>query len=103
MARLVAAFTAVLIVALFAVVVITSNPSVSGTSVKAEFDDVYPLLPGMHVRVDGAIAGSVNDIEVSDDGEAVVTMTLNEGTEPPRTDATAAVRQQDITGDSYVA
>ena len=30
-------------------------------------------------------------------------MTLNAGTDPPRADATAAIRQQDITGDSYVA
>jgi ABC-type transporter Mla subunit MlaD len=30
-------------------------------------------------------------------------MNLNEGTAQPRADATAAVRQQDITGDSYVA
>ncbi|HEX2127682.1 MAG TPA: MlaD family protein [Solirubrobacterales bacterium] len=103
LARLVVVFTAFLLVALFAVVLITSNPSVTGTTVKAEFDDVYPLLPGMHVRVDGAIAGSVDEIEVSDDGQAVVTMSLNEGTAPPRVDATAAVRQQDITGDSYVA
>jgi virulence factor Mce-like protein len=103
MARMVAAFTALLILALFAATLITSNPGVTGTTVKAEFDDVYPLLPGMHVRVDGAIAGSVGEIEVSDDGQAVVTMNLHDGTAPPRADATAAVRQQDITGDSYVA
>lgn len=102
-ARLVAVFTVFLLGGLFAVVLITSNPSVTGTTVRAEFEDVYPLLPGMHVRVDGAIAGSVNGIEVTDDGQAMVTMVLNEGTEPPRADATAAVRQQDITGDSYVA
>ena len=103
MARMVAVFTTILLIALFAATLITSNPGVTGTSVKAEFDDVYPLLPGMHVRVDGAIAGSVGEIEVSDDGQAVVTMNLHDGTSPPRADATAAVRQQDITGDSYVA
>ena len=103
MARMVAVSTTLLVVALFAVTVITSNPGVTGTSVKAEFDDVYPLLPGMHVRVDGAIAGSVGEIEVTDDGQAQVTMNLHDGTAPPRADATAAVRQQDITGDSYVA
>jgi hypothetical protein len=30
-------------------------------------------------------------------------MQLNEGTDPPMSDATAAIRQQDITGDSYVS
>jgi virulence factor Mce-like protein len=82
---------------------LTSTPSSGGATVRAEFDDVYPLLPGMHVRVDGAIAGEVASIEVADDGEAIVTMDLFEGTAPPRADATAAIRQQDITGDSYVA
>ncbi len=55
---------------------------VSGTTVKAEFDDVYPLLPGMHVRVDGAIAGSVGDIEITDEGTALVTMQLVRGHDP---------------------
>ena len=57
----------------------------------------------MHVRVDGAIAGSVGEIEITDEGTALVSMELYEGTAPPRADATAAIRQQDITGDSYVA
>ena len=57
----------------------------------------------MHVRVFGAVAGSVRDVELTDHGSALVTMQLNEGTEPPARDATAAIRQQDITGDSYVS
>lgn len=103
MARIVAAFTALLLVATLATVWVTSHPSASGTEVRAEFEDVYPLLPGMHVRIDGAIAGSVGDIEVTGQGTALVSMELTEGTSPPRADATAAIRQQDITGDSYVA
>ena len=51
MARLVAITTAVLLAGAIAALYITSHPGASGTSVKAEFDDVYPLLPGMHVRV----------------------------------------------------
>jgi phospholipid/cholesterol/gamma-HCH transport system substrate-binding protein len=103
MARLVAITTAVLLAGTFAAVYISSHPGASGTTVQAEFDDVYPLLPGMHVRVDGAIAGSVGDIEITDQGTALVSLELFEGTAPPRADATAAIRQQDITGDSYVA
>ncbi len=103
MARLVAITTAVLLAGTIAAVYISSHPGASGTSVKAEFDDVYPLLPGMHVRVDGAIAGSVGDIEITDQGTALVSLELFDGTAPPRADATAAIRQQDITGDSYVA
>jgi virulence factor Mce-like protein len=103
MARLVAIFSAVLLVVVVGALGWTSQPSGGGANVRAEFDDVYPLLPGMHVRVDGAIAGEVASIEVADDGEAIVSMDLFEGTSPPRADASAAIRQQDITGDSYVA
>ncbi len=102
-ARMTAAFSAVLLAAALAALYIGSNPGAGDTEVAAEFDDVYPLLPGMHVRVDGAIAGSVGEIEVADTGRVLVRMNLNEGTAPPRADASAAVRQQDITGDSYVA
>ncbi len=51
----------------------------------------------------GAIAGSVREVELTDDGTALVTLSLNEGTEPPRSDAAASIRQQDVTGDSYVS
>jgi virulence factor Mce-like protein len=103
MAKLSAVASAALLVIGLLALWVSSKPGASGATVRAQFEDVYPLLPGMHVRVDGAIAGAVAEIEVSDDGQAVVTMRLHEGTQPPRADATAAVRQQDITGDSYVA
>jgi virulence factor Mce-like protein len=103
MARLVAIFSALLLAAAVGTLWVTSHSHGGGATVRAEFDDVYPLLPGMHVRVDGAIAGQVESIEVADDGEAIVTMDLFDGTSPPRADASAAIRQQDITGDSYVA
>lgn len=103
MARLVAVFSALLLLAAVAALWLTSKPATGAATVSAEFDDVYPLLPGMHVRVDGAIAGEVAAIEVADDGNAIVTMDLFEGTLPPHADASAAIRQQDITGDSYVA
>jgi virulence factor Mce-like protein len=103
MARLVAVTTAVLLAGTLVAVYVSSHPGASGTTAKAEFDDVYPLLPGMHVRVDGAIAGSVGEIEITDRGTALVSLELFEGTSPARADATAAIRQQDITGDSYVA
>jgi phospholipid/cholesterol/gamma-HCH transport system substrate-binding protein len=103
MARLVAVATAFLLAATLGVLYFTSNPGTGDSSVKAEFEDTFPLLPGMHVRVFGAVAGSVDDVELTDHGTAVVTMRLNEGTAPPSSDATASIRQQDITGDSYVS
>ncbi len=90
------------VIALLALLV-TSSVGLRGTEVKAEFEDAFPLLPGMNVRVSGAVAGTVKGIELTDGGTAMVTMVLSEGTTPPSSDATAAVRQQDITGDSYVS
>ncbi|MGH2955119.1 MAG: MlaD family protein [Solirubrobacterales bacterium] len=82
---------------------VTSNPGGKGTPVKAEFEDAYPLLEGMHVREYGAVAGTVSEIEVTDEGTALITMQLHEGTDPPRADALATIRQEDITGDSYIS
>ena len=82
---------------------VTSRPAAGANEVVAEFQDAFPLLEGMYVRVDGSIAGSVGDVDVSDEGLAEVTLILDESIEDPSDDATAAIRQQDTTGDSYVA
>jgi phospholipid/cholesterol/gamma-HCH transport system substrate-binding protein len=99
--------TAVIVAGLLAVAVaalfVTSRPPSGADEVKAEFDSAFPLVEGMHVRVDGAIAGSVGEIEVNDRGNAVVNLVLTESIEPARADATASIRQQDTTGDSYIA
>ncbi|MDQ3730228.1 MAG: MlaD family protein [Actinomycetota bacterium] len=82
---------------------VTSRPAAGANEVVAEFQDAFPILEGMYVRVDGSIAGSVGPVEVTDDGLARVTLILDEAIEEPSSDATAAIRQQDTTGDSYVA
>jgi phospholipid/cholesterol/gamma-HCH transport system substrate-binding protein len=103
LARLSAFAYAGILIAAVGTLYVTSQPSLrSGTEVHAEFQDVYPLLTGMNVREWGAPAGSVSDIELTDDGTVMVTLQLNAGTTPPRADATASIREQDITGDSYV-
>ena len=45
-AKMIAAFSAFLLAASLIILYVTSNPGVAGTEVKAEFEDVYPLLPG---------------------------------------------------------
>lgn len=92
-----------LLVGTCAVLYVTSRPQAGANEVVAEFQDAFPILEGMFVRVDGAIAGSVGPVEVTDDGLAEVTLILDETIEDPSSDATAAIRQQDTTGDSYVA
>src|SRR5688572_27090219 len=92
-----------LLFAACAVLYVTSRPQAGANEVVAEFQDAFPILEGMYVRVDGSIAGSVGTVEVTDDGLAEVTLILDETIEDPSSDATAAIRQQDTTGDSYVA
>jgi ABC-type transporter Mla subunit MlaD len=94
---------ALLLAAVLAVLIITSLPPVGVNRVVAEFRNAFPLIQGMHVRVGGSIAGRVGSIEVNDQGLAAVTLLLDDSIEAPRSDATAAIRQQDTTGDSYVA
>ncbi len=103
LARATAAIVAGLLVAVIGILVVTSRPPAGANEVVAEFDDAFPLIEGMYVRVDGAIAGSVGPIEVNDQGNAEVTLLLDESIEPPMGDARATIRQQDTTGDSYVA
>lgn len=103
LAKTMAAVVAALLVATLAALYVTSRPAAGAQQVVAEFRNAFPLLEGMHVRVEGAIAGSVGPIEVSDEGVAQVTLLLNDSIEDARADATAAIRQQDTTGDSYVA
>ena len=92
-----------LLLATCAVLYVTSRPQAGANEVVAEFQDAFPILEGMYVRVDGAIAGSVGPVEVTDNGLAEVTLILDETIEDPSSDATAAIRQQDTTGDSYVS
>jgi phospholipid/cholesterol/gamma-HCH transport system substrate-binding protein len=102
-AKTMAVICGALLVGISAVLYVTSRPAVGTGEVVAEFEDAFPILEGMFVRVDGAIAGSVGSVEVTEDGLARVTLVLDESIEEPSSDATAAIRQQDTTGDSYVA
>jgi len=73
MARLSALAYAFILVVAVGVLYVTSQPSLrGGTEVKAEFQDVYPLLTGMNVREWGAPAGSVSGIELTDHGTVLV-------------------------------
>src|SRR5690242_19133736 len=97
------AVTALLLAPTLAFLYLSSKPRHQDDAVVAQFVDAFPLVEGMNVRVDGAVAGSVGKISVNDQGIAEVRLLLDKGVEPPRADATASIRQQDTTGDSYVA
>ncbi|MEA2348883.1 MAG: phospholipid/cholesterol/gamma-HCH transport system substrate-binding protein [Thermoleophilaceae bacterium] len=98
-----AVIVALLLFATLAILIVTAQPPPAGDQVVAEFRNAFPLIQGMHVRVGGAIAGSVGKIEVNEEGLAAVTLNIDDSIEAPKADATAAIREQDTTGDSYVS
>lgn len=71
-----------------------------GSEYQAEFADAWPLVPGMDVRVSGAVVGAVRGVQLTDHGTALVTFQLRPGVPAPRADASVAIRQDDLLGDS---
>jgi len=61
--------------------------------VTAEFQNASQLVTGNQVMVGGLAAGSVKEIELGEDGEALVTFTVNEDFAPLPRGSTATVRQ----------
>ena len=92
----------VLLAAAFALHAVASGGS-SGSTFEAVFQDARGLVKGNDVRVDGAPAGTVEDMNLGDDGTAVVTMQLDDGIQRPTANATAAIRPVDLLGDTYLA
>jgi phospholipid/cholesterol/gamma-HCH transport system substrate-binding protein len=89
---------------LLGVAILLAPPGGGGPiTVRAEFRDVFPLLTGNYVRVYGGIAGQVSKIELTRRGTVMVTMRLNQGIEPPRSDAIASIRAQDLLGENYLS
>jgi virulence factor Mce-like protein len=82
---------------------LASGGSSGGSTFQAEFQDARGLVKGNDVRVDGAPAGTVEDMHLTDRGTALVTMKLDDGIERPTSDATAAIRPVDLLGDTYLA
>ncbi len=71
-----------------------------GPEYRAEFADAWPLVAGMDVRVSGAVAGSVRKVALTRQGTAEVMFQLDPGVPQPRADATVAIRQDDLLGDT---
>ena len=66
--------------------------------VTAEFENASQLVPGNEVIVGGVAAGSVKEIELGDDGQALVSFTVNEDYAPLRRGTTATVRSYSLSG-----
>jgi virulence factor Mce-like protein len=66
--------------------------------VTAEFQNAAQIVPGSQVVVAGAPAGSVNDIALGDDGEALVTFTVSDPYAPLSEGTTATIRSYSLSG-----
>ena len=70
-----------------------------GYTVKARFLNASQLVKGNLVQVGGAEIGKVQDIDLTDDGQAEVTMKISDGEYAPlRRGTTAVVRQASLSG-----
>ncbi|HYH60921.1 MAG TPA: MlaD family protein [Solirubrobacterales bacterium] len=84
------AILAIVAVAVFLVMFVGGDDEYEVT---AEFQNASQLVTGNQVMVGGLAAGSVKTIELGEDGEAIVTFTVNEDFAPLPRGTTATIRQ----------
>ena len=93
----VAAFAAVLVAAVAAGVILLGG-SGGDYTVKAQFQNASQLVKGNLVQVAGTKMGSVEKIELTDGGQAEVTMRIDEKFAPLRQGTLVTVRQASLSG-----
>src|SRR5438128_2030753 len=96
-----AAFGALAVCALAVAVIVTSSGS-DGYRVQAVFTDANGIRANYWVRVNGAVAGTIAGVDVTPQGQALVTMELNKSVAPIGAGATAEIRPTDLLGENYV-
>jgi phospholipid/cholesterol/gamma-HCH transport system substrate-binding protein len=70
----------------------------SGYKVTANFVNASQLVKGNLVQVAGTQAGAVDDIKISPDGQAEITLSIKEDFAPLREGTTAVIRQASLSG-----
>jgi phospholipid/cholesterol/gamma-HCH transport system substrate-binding protein len=96
LARIVA-FAALIAAAAFIAVMLVRG-SGSGYEVKARFENASQLVKGNLVQVSGTPAGKVEDIRLTEDGQAELTLSIDEQYAPLRQGTLATVRQASLSG-----
>jgi phospholipid/cholesterol/gamma-HCH transport system substrate-binding protein len=94
-ARVVAVAALVAAVALAALALFGGG---SSYTVHAVFDNAGQLVPGNEVRVGGQPIGTIKDIELDDDANAVVTMEIDEDLAPLHDGTKATIRATSLSG-----
>ena len=69
-----------------------------GYTVKAEFQNASQLVKGNLVQVAGVKAGTIQEIELTNDGQALVTMKIEEDYAPLKLGTRATIRQASLSG-----
>src|SRR3954471_17228393 len=92
-----APLAAVLVVAVVVAIMLLGGPS-GGYTVKADFQNAAQLVKGNLVQTGGAAVGKVQDIDLTPDGQARVTMKIKDDYAPLRRGTLATVRQASLSG-----
>ena len=92
MSRLAGRIVAILAIVAVAVLLVTFVGGEEEYEVTAEFQNASQLVTGNQVMVGGLAAGSVKEIELGENGEALVTLTVNEDFAPLPRGTTATIR-----------
>jgi phospholipid/cholesterol/gamma-HCH transport system substrate-binding protein len=91
------AVAAVVVLAVVVVAVLLFSSS-GGYSVKADFLNAAQLVKGDQVEIGGIKAGTVDDIAITPDGQARVTMSVDDQFKPLRQGTKATIRQASLSG-----
>ena len=85
-------------IAIVAIVVLLTGGDGESYEVTGEFENASQLVPGNEVIVGGVPAGSVKEIELGDDGQALVTFSVDPEYAPLSRGTTATVRSYSLSG-----
>src|SRR3954468_22965426 len=87
------------VVGAIAIIAFVIFSSATTYTVSAQFVNASQLVKGNEVQVGGIAVGDVTDIEVTEDGQAVVTMQITESELTPfREGTTAVIKQASLSG-----
>jgi phospholipid/cholesterol/gamma-HCH transport system substrate-binding protein len=86
------------VIAAIVIVAVLLFSSGGGYSIKAHFINAGQLVKGNQVEISGTPVGTVDDIALTPDGQAVVTLSIQDDSAPLRRGTRAVIRQASLSG-----
>jgi phospholipid/cholesterol/gamma-HCH transport system substrate-binding protein len=86
------------VAAIVVVAVLLFGSGDGGYTVKAHFINASQLVKGNQVQIAGSSVGTIDDIALTDEGQAVVTMSIQDDYAPLRNGTEAVIRQASLSG-----